>query len=361
MFVSALKTNLKVLVVGAGHMGSAHARAYHHLDGFELAGLVAPSAKRRTALAQELNTAEFSTLEEALKHSQADVISINSYPDTHYTYAKTGLEYGAHLFIEKPLAETVRQAQEIITLATLHKKKVVIGYILRQHPAWNTFIDYARKLGKPLVMRMNLNQQSDGSKWETHKQLMKSMSPIVDCGVHYVDVMCQMTRSEPKSVHAIGARLSDEIAGDMYNYGHLQVIFSDGSVGWYEAGWGPMMSETAFFVKDVVGPLGSVSIVDPNHLKKTDSADIDGHTKTNSLLLHYAKRGSEGFFTEKDQVIDTKNEPDHQGLCDLEQQFLLKAIREDRDLTDHYNDALNSLKIVLAADESIRKGKIVHL
>ena len=60
-------------------------------------------------------------------------------------------------------------------------------------------------------------------------------------------------------MHAIGARLSDEVK--QQNYGMLQVMFDDGSVGWYEAGWGPMMSETAFFVKDVVGPKGSVSIV----------------------------------------------------------------------------------------------------
>ena len=46
----------------------------------------------------------------------------------------------------------------------------------------------------------------------------------------------------------------------MYNYGQLQVTFEDGSVGWYEAGWGPMMSETAFFVKDVIGPRGCVSL-----------------------------------------------------------------------------------------------------
>ena len=59
----------------------------------------------------------------------------------------------------------------------------------------------------------------------------------------------------------IGAQLTDELPKDKINYGHLQVTFEDGSVGWYEAGWGPMMSETAFFVKDVVGPLGSASIV----------------------------------------------------------------------------------------------------
>ena len=54
----------------------------------------------------------------------------------------------------------------------------------------------------------------------------------------------------------------------MYNYGHLQVTFDDGSVGWYEAGWGPMMSEVAFFVKDVIGPKGCVSIVkDPSEAR----------------------------------------------------------------------------------------------
>jgi predicted dehydrogenase len=65
---------------------------------------------------------------------------------------------------------------------------------------------------------------------------MKSLSPIVDCGVHYIDVMCQMTRSKPLQVNAIGARLTDDIPEGNYNYGQLQIRFEDGSVGWYEAG-----------------------------------------------------------------------------------------------------------------------------
>ena len=122
-------------------------------------------------------------------------------------------------------------------------------------------IELSQQLGKPLVMRMNLNQQSHGRMWDVHRNLMATLSPIVDCGVHYIDVMCQMTRSRPTHVSAIGARLTDDIPTDNYNYGQLQIRFEDGSVGWYEAGWGPMISETAFFVKDVIGPKGSVSIV----------------------------------------------------------------------------------------------------
>src|SRR3546814_10365096 len=94
-----------------------------------------------------------------------------------------------------------------------------------------------------------------------HRNLMKSLSPIVDCGGHYIDGMCQVARSKPVQVTAIGARLTNDIPEDNYNYGQLQIQLEDGSVGWYEAGWGPMMSETAFFVKDIIGPEGSVSIV----------------------------------------------------------------------------------------------------
>jgi predicted dehydrogenase len=66
-----------------------------------------------------------------------------------------------------------------------------------------------------------------------HKALMQTTSPIVDCGVHYVDVMCQITDAAPVEVRGMGLRLSPEIAETMYNYGHFQVIFADGSLGWW--------------------------------------------------------------------------------------------------------------------------------
>jgi predicted dehydrogenase len=350
---------LKTLVVGCGNMGTSHARAYHTLDGFEIAGLVSRGAKSRERLSNELGgVPTFSDYTEALETAKPDVVSINTYPDTHFDYVKQALESGAHVFVEKPLALTVEEAQILVDLAHQLEKKMVVGYILRVHPTWTKFVQMAQTLGKPLVMRMNLNQQSSGEQWYTHKQLMNSMSPIVDCGVHYVDVMCSMVRSNPISVSAIGARLTEEVDKNMYNYGQLQVRFEDGSVGWYEAGWGPMMSETAFFVKDVIGPKGCVSI---NDMDKGESGDIEGHTKTGSLKLHHSQLDSDGHFVKNDEIIDTADEPDHDGLCLLEQEYLLNAIVNDVDLTNHLNDAVNSLKVVLAADESVKTGKTVIL
>lgn len=350
---------IKVLVVGCGNMGSSHARAYHRLEGFEIVGLVSRSPYSREKLSTELGGyPTYDRYEAALRATSPDAVSINTYPDTHAAYIRMALEAGAHVFVEKPLAATVEEAQNLVLLAKIRDKKLMVGYILRVHPAWNTFVEIAQKLGKPLVMRMNLNQQSSGVHWQTHKELMRSMSPIVDCGVHYVDVMCQMTRSQPTSVYAIGARLSDEIAPEMYNYGQLQVRFSDGSVGWYEAGWGPMISETAFFIKDVIGPLGSVSISDDNG---SGSDNVEDHTKTGRLLWHHGDVDKEGRFTQKDEIINTSDEPDHDGLCLLEQERFLRAIERDIDLEEHLTDAVNSLRIVLAADESYRTGKVVAL
>jgi predicted dehydrogenase len=343
-------------------MGSSHARAYHKLEGFDLVGLVDRLPKNREALSEELGgIAQFDDFDTALAAVKPDAVCIATYPDTHAELAIKSLNAGAHVFVEKPIATTVKNAQKIIEIAENNNRKLVIGYILRVHPSWKKFIEIARTLGKPLVMRMNLNQQSSGTTWHTHLKLMESMSPIVDCGVHYVDVMCQMTESKPIRVSAIGARLSDQIAPGMYNYGQLQVTFKDGSVGWYEAGWGPMMSEIAYFVKDVIGPKGCVNIMDADSKADGGSDDIDAHTQTNRLKVHYSEMDEENNLIKPDEIINTEDEPDHQGLCDLEQQYFLNSIVDDIDLSQHQEDAVNSLRIVLAADKAYKTGKIINL
>jgi predicted dehydrogenase len=344
-------------------MGSSHARAYHRMPAFEIVGLVSRDPALRTTLSDSLGgLPQFAEYHDALAATRPDVVSINTYPDTHAAYARAAFDAGCHVFCEKPLATTVEDAQAVVDAARARGRKLVVGYILRVHPAWTRFVEVARTLGTPLVMRMNLNQQSHGAAWATHRKLMESMSPIVDCGVHYVDVMCQMTGARPVRVSAIGARLSDEIAPSMYNYGQLQVAFDDGSVGWYEAGWGPMMSETAFFVKDVVGPRGSVSIVKgPGEGAAGDSDSVAGHTQTNCLRIHRSDVDASGAFVHRDEFLSTEDEPDHDALCLREQELLLRAIQEDLDLSAHLADAVNSLRIVLAADESVRRGEVVSL
>ena len=354
---------IRVLVVGLGTMGTSHARAYRAIDGFELAGLCTSRAAARHDLEAEFpGLPRFERLDEALATLRPDAVAICTYTEHHAAMALQAFAAGAHVFCEKPLADTLEAARRVVDAARAAGKALLIGYILRVHPSWSRFVEIGRTLGKPLVMRMNLNQQSAGSFWEVHKKLMQSTSPIVDCGVHYVDIMCQVTGARPVAVHAVGARLTSEIAPAMYNYGHLHIVFDDGSVGWYEAGWGPMMSETAYFVKDMIGPNGSVSIVAKEGAgANASSADHDSHTHTNALRIHHAALDTDGRFSKPDELISTEDEPGHQDLCEREQRLFLRAIRGEIDLTEHHEAAINSLSIVFAADESVRSGEVVRL
>lgn len=347
---------IRVLSAGLGNMGKSHALAYHRNPGFEVVGLVNRS---QVALPDELSGYTIHpSFHEALKELKPALCSINTYSESHAEYAIAAMEAGADVFVEKPLATTVEDARRVIDCARSNNRKLVVGYILRHHPSWVRLIAEARALGGPYVFRMNLNQQSSGATWATHKALMKTTPPIVDCGVHYLDVMCQITDAKPIEVRGMGLRMTKEIAPDMYNYGHLQVLFDDGSLGWYEAGWGPMMSEAAFFVKDVMSPNGSVSIVMDGDAK---SDDVDSHTRTARIRVHKAALDADGKFLHKDDDLVMDDEPRHQDLCELEQAFVLTAIRENVDLDRHMDDALQSLRICLAADESVRTGMPVKL
>ncbi len=336
----------RVLIIGLGNMGRSHALAHHHNPAAQIVGLVTRS---EVDLPAELHSyPRFRSLAEGLE-THPDLVVIATYSDSHADLAIQAMESGAHVFVEKPLATTVADAERVVATARRTRCKLVVGYILRHHPSWQRLIAEARALGGPYVFRMNLNQQSHGHAWDVHKALMQTTSPIVDCGVHYVDVMCQITDARPVRVHGMGLRLSPEIAPETYNYGQFQVIFEDGSVGWYEAGWGPMMSETAFFIKDIISPNGAVSIVDG---AQDGSSDLEGHTKVGGILLHRA---------DGDRRIETLADPGHQGLCCAEQAYVLRAIDENIDLDRHMQDALQSLRICLAADESIRTGQVVAL
>jgi predicted dehydrogenase len=339
---------IRVLVAGLGNMGRSHALAYHHDPAFQIVGLVNRSA---VDLPPDLQGYPVSpNYTEALHRLKPGLVCIATYSDSHADYAVAAMEAGADVFVEKPLATTVADARRVVDVATRLGRKVVVGYILRHHPSWMRLIEEARALGGPYVFRLNLNQQSSGPTWEVHKALMQTTPPIVDCGVHYVDVMCQITDAQPVEVRGMGLRLSNEIAPDMYNYGHFQVLFADGSLGWYEAGWGPMMSDTAFFVKDVVSPNGAVSIRMPDSAR---SDDIDTHTKTSLLRVHKVATG--------DTNISMADEPGHQDLCNREAAYVARAITENLDLTRHMSDAVQSLAICLAADESVRSGHPVKL
>ena len=122
-----------------------------------------------------------------------------------------------------------------------------------------------------------------------------------------------------------------------------------------------MISETAFFVKDVIGPNGSVSIVSDDDTFKKDSDNLENHTKNNCLKIHSSKLDSEHNFISPNKKVIYDEDPSHQDLCDYEQEYFYKTISENIDLKSHMEDAYKSLQIALACDEAVKKSKTIFL
>ena len=193
----------RVLVVGLGNMGMSHALAYTRIPGFEVVGVcerrIAERKQLPEALARRQEIRQFrGGAGGAEARRRLDQLAARH--ACRFRYQGDG--GGRACVCRKAARRHGRQREKVVATAQRTGRKLVVGYILRQHPSWIKFIEIARQLGTPLVFRMNLNQQSNGETWAWHKRLMDSFPPIVDCGVHYVDVMCQMTQGQTVKVHA---------------------------------------------------------------------------------------------------------------------------------------------------------------
>ena len=92
-----------------------------------------------------------------------------------------------------------------------------------------------------------------------------------------------------------------------------------------------------------------------------DSSDVAIHTATNTIRRHHGALDQNGEFVRADEVLETGDEPDHDELCRREQEWFLDAIGGTVDVASHLDAVVESLRIVLAADESIRTGRVVDL
>ena len=132
----------RVLVVGLGTMGTSHARAYQAIDGFDLVGLCTRNAAARHDLDQEFaGVPRFERLDEALRALKPDAVAVAAYTEHHAPMALQALAAGAHVFCEKPLADTLEAAESDRRGGAGGEQ----GAARRLHPARPSVVDAFRR------------------------------------------------------------------------------------------------------------------------------------------------------------------------------------------------------------------------
>jgi len=226
---------LKVGVLGAGHLGKIHLRLLQQSEKYELVGFYDENPEYADRIEAEFGYKRFTTIA-TLIHA-VDVIDIVTPTLSHYKCARVAIRSGKHVFIEKPISNTIEEADEIIALASEYGVKGQVGHVERFNPA---FIATRDMIQNPMFI-------------ETHR--LAEFNPrgtdvpvVLDLMIHDIDVILSVVKSPVKEVHASGVSVISDTA-DIVN---ARLEFESGCVANLTASRISLknMRKSRFFQKD---------------------------------------------------------------------------------------------------------------
>ena len=183
---------LKAIVVGVGHLGKEHARIYHELSHqVELFGLVDIVPDEAQKLAHKYKIQYYSSIEEI--QTPFDVASIAVPTARHHEVAMNLLAKGVHVLVEKPIAQTVEQASDMVRLAQQKNRILQVGHVERYNPAFKAIEKY---LSAPRFIECH--------RLSPFPHRGTDVGVVLDLMIHDIDVVLHLTRSKIKEIRAVG-------------------------------------------------------------------------------------------------------------------------------------------------------------
>lgn len=226
---------LKVGVLGAGHLGKIHLRLLNQSEKYELVGFYDPFQENADKVAAEFGYTKFDTIEALI--AAVDVVDIVTPTLSHFDCAKSAIEAGKHVFLEKPITTTVEEAELLLALSKQYKVQGQVGHVERFNPA---FIAVRPKIENPMFI-------------ETHR--LAEFNPrgtdvpvVLDLMIHDLDAILSVVKSPVKHVSASGVKVLSE-SPDIAN---ARIEFENGCVANVTASRISMknMRKSRFFQRD---------------------------------------------------------------------------------------------------------------
>jgi predicted dehydrogenase len=182
---------LRAAVIGAGYLGNFHAQKYAALDGAMLAGVVDTDAARAAEVAHRVGARAYADYRSLL--GAIDVASIVVPTESHYEIARTCLEAGVHILVEKPVTSSVQQAADLVALAARRGLVFQVGHLERFNPAILAVRD---RITRPLFI--------DSDRLSVFKPRGTDVNVVLDLMIHDIDLILSFARSEITDVRASG-------------------------------------------------------------------------------------------------------------------------------------------------------------
>ncbi|MBA5867404.1 MAG: gfo/Idh/MocA family oxidoreductase [Nitrospira sp. CR1.3] len=184
-------TPLRAGVIGVGHLGQHHARLYGSLPESRLVGVMDQSADRARAIADKLGTRVFSEVHDLL--SQVDVVSVAVPTSAHYQVAKACLLAGKHVLVEKPIAVSLTEAQELVSLARQHGCCFQVGHSERFNPVMQVMRPH---IGRPVFI--------ESHRLSSFSERGTDVDVVLDLMIHDLDMVLSFSPGPVEDVQAAG-------------------------------------------------------------------------------------------------------------------------------------------------------------
>lgn len=319
---------LKAGLVGAGHLGKIHLKLLNQSEKYELVGFYDSDAENGKKLEQEFGYKYYNDLDQLL--SEIQVLDIVTPTLFHYEYAKKAIEKGIHFFIEKPVTQTLEQAEELIRLCEEKNIKVQVGHVERYNPA---YIATKSFLSNPQFIEIHRLAEFNPRGTD--------VSVVLDLMIHDLDILLSIVKSPVKHLHASGVSVVSKTP-DITN---ARIEFENGCVANLTTSRISMkaMRKSRFFQKDAYISIDFLE-------KKAEVIRMQAAPETPSdfdMIIENA----EG---EKNQIVfEYPNIQPNNAILDELESFA-QAIEENTPIEVSLNDGTEALKVALKIMELIK-------
>ena len=205
---------IKIGVIGVGHLGQHHAKHYNLIKNITLVGVYDTDPNRSKDIAIQYDTKSYDNISELMEI--CDGISVVTPTESHYNVAKMAIkDFDCHVFIEKPITETIKQADHLIQISKIKNKIIQVGHIERLNPALRVLEKY------------NLDPKFIEIQRLAPYTIRGTDVPVVlDLMIHDIDILLSLVKSDVKSIHASGV----SIITDSIDIANARIRFNNGTV-----------------------------------------------------------------------------------------------------------------------------------
>ena len=321
---------LKIGVIGVGHLGKIHLRQIKEIPAYTLVGFYDIDAEASKAVAAEFGIPAFPSMEELIK--AVDVVDVVVPTISHFDCAVAGIKQTKHVFVEKPLANTMSEAKEIVKLTKEANIKLQVGHVERFNPAFLVLKEYDLN---PMFIEVHRLSQFNPRGTD--------VSVILDLMIHDIDIILSLVKSSVKNIYANGVN----VLSDTPDIANVRIEFDNGCVANLTSSRISMkkMRKMRLFQKD---SYISIDFLD----KKTEVIKYKTPSDKNVFTFDIETNTGKKTIAIAAPVIKENN------AIKLELQSFIDAIVNNRPVTVSDMDGYNAMEVAHLILDKINKNQL---